>query len=102
MAHIVTARNAGLLRSKYRILPILYCQYFFSIGEGITNTFEKVSVEVLPILFWPQKMDTFYQYFFMYYIGYNSLPLFAAVERLFTLGGKIFAPLLTCLSSRHV
>ena len=30
---------------------------------------------------------------------FNGLPQFVAVERLFTLEGKIFAPLLTYLSS---
>ena len=61
---------------------------------------KKISAEVLPILFW-QKIDPFYRYFFLYYICFNGLPQFAAVKSLVILGGKIFAPLLTRLSSRH-
>ena len=61
---------------------------------------KKVSAEVLPILF-GQKIDPFYRYFFLYYICFNGLPQFAAVKSLVTLGGKIFAPLLTRQSSRH-
>ena len=33
--------KSGLLISKYRVSLILYRRYFFSIGEGIVNTFEK-------------------------------------------------------------
>ena len=79
--------------------------------SSIANTFlvlvkvlpiclKRVSVEVLPILFWLKKIVNFFRYFF-YYIGFDGLPQFAAVEHLFTLGGKIFALLLTRLSSRH-
>ena len=73
----------------------------FSIGEVITNTFENSIGRGIVNTFLAKKIDTFYRYFLLYYIGFNGLPQFAAIERLFILGGKIFAPFLTLLSSRH-
>ena len=60
-----------------------------SIGRDIANTFLA------------KKIVTFFRYIFIYYFGFNGLPQFAAVERLFTLGEKIFVPLLIRLISRH-
>ena len=74
---------------------------FFSISEGVAILLKKESVEELPILFWPKKIDTFYRYFFLFNIDFNGLPQFTAVKRLFILGGKIFSPFLTHLSKRH-
>ena len=40
--HIFSYNNdSNTQGSKYRVSPILYCRYFFIIGEGIANTFEK-------------------------------------------------------------
>ena len=88
-------------RSKYRVSPILYRRYFFSIDEGIANAFEKSIGRGIANIIWPKKSILFTDTFFLYYIGFNGLPPFATVERLFTLGGNIFAQLLTRLSSRH-
>ena len=77
----------------YYYRNIEYRRYFFSLGESIANTFEKNIGRGIA--------DTFYRYFFLYYIGFKDLPQFAAVECLFTLEGKIFAPFLTRLSSIH-
>ena len=85
---------------KYRVSPILYRRYFFSIREDITNTFEKSIGEGIANTFLAKKLKLFTDTFF-YYIHLNGLPQFAAVKRQLTLGGKIFVPFLTRLSSRH-
>ena len=93
--------KSGLLISKYRVSPTLYRRYFFSIGESIANTFEKSIGRDIANTILAKKIDTFYRYLFPYNIGFNGLPQFATVERLFTFEGKIFAPFFTHLGSRN-
>ena len=75
-----------ILSISVNLLPILW---------------KKESVEILPIIFWPKKIYAFYRYFFLYYVGFSGLSQFAAIERLFALRRKIFAPLLKRQNSRH-
>ena len=71
------SNSAALLKSKYRVSPILYRRYFFNIGEGIANTFEKSIGRSIANTF---LAVTFYRYFFLYYIGFNGLPQFAELN----------------------
>ena len=80
-----------LLKSKYQVSLVLYRRQFFSICEGIANTFKTVSVEVLPILFWSKNQ------YFLPKLFFYCLLSFAVIESVFSPGGKIITLLhLSC------
>jgi len=49
----------------------------------------------------PEKMAAYPTIWRMFIDLNTGLPASAAVERLFSLGGRVFTPLRTCLSSHH-
>ena len=56
--------SSGLLISKYRVSPVHYRRYFFSIGEGIANTFKKSIGRGIAYTFLVKKLVLFTDTFF--------------------------------------
>ena len=85
VCNLMNTRISRVVNIEVSNIPNTLSPILFSTDEDIVNTFEKSIDRGIANTFWPKKSIPYTDAFFLYCIGFNGLPQFTAVERLFTL-----------------